>query len=63
MTTWNRICIKEYTIKAENGDELQLKRGREYLTSPATGSGNVWVFSTFWVQAPVDIFAGEQKFT
>ncbi len=62
MTTFNRICIKDYEVTAENGDHFEVKRGQEYLTSPEKDS-KVTVFSNFWVKVPVNVFAGEEKFT
>ena len=62
MKTFNRICIKDWSIEAENGDRQECKRGKEYLTS-AEQDGVVVVFSGFWVSAPVGIFGGEQEFT
>ncbi len=60
--TFQRICIKDYTLTAQNGDCLQLKRGKEYITSPEQ-DGQVRVFSSYWAWVPADIFAGEQVFT
>lgn len=62
MKTYNRICICDHEVKAENGDCLSLKRGKEYLTSREQ-DGKVVVFSTFWVPVPVELFAGAQVFT
>jgi hypothetical protein len=62
MRTYNRICIKDYTLSALNKDCLELKRGKEYLTSPAE-NGEVTVFTNFWVKVPEEIFAGEVLFT
>ena len=62
MQTFNRICIKDHIIEAQNGDRLELKRGKEYTTSPEK-DGKVIVFSRFWVPVPTDIFAGEIEFT
>lgn len=62
MTTFKRICLRDYTISAENGDTLTLTRGKEYITSRER-AGLVTVFSSFWVPVPVDLFAGEVPFT
>jgi hypothetical protein len=62
MKTFYRICIKDYILEAENGDKLELKRGREYLTS-VEENDMVVVFTNFWVKVPVNIFAGEVEFT
>ena len=63
MRTFSRICIKDYCIEAENGDKLELKRGKEYLTSDIKQGSQVVVFSTFWVPVPMELFAGEEIFT
>ena len=62
MKTFKRICIKDYELKAENGDTLNLKRGQEYTTS-AEKDKKVVVFTAYWVAVPADLFAGEQEFT
>lgn len=62
MTTYRRICIEDYTIRDSVGNEMTLHRGKEYLTSDVK-DGKVCVFSTYWVWIPVDLFAGEIKFT
>lgn len=61
--TFNRICLRDWSIEAQNGDRLDLKRGKEYLTSAPRPDGNVVVFSTFWVPVPLDVFGGEIQFT
>lgn len=69
MKTFQRICIVDYEV-----DGFLLKRGKEYLTSaegeaPAiicpehAERGYVTVFTTYWIKAPVSIFAGEIRFT
>ena len=62
METFNRICIKDYNIKDKRGNKFDLKRGKEYLTS-RDEDGLVMVFSNYWVKVPVELFAGEIKFT
>jgi hypothetical protein len=61
-TTFQRVCIEDYTVTDSEGTSFTVKRGREYITSPER-DGQVRVFSTFWVWVPVSIFAGERKFT
>ena len=61
MITYNRICIKDYVLEAENG-RLELHRGKEYTTSREQ-DGQVTVFTNFWVKVPVELFAGEVLFT
>ena len=63
MTTYQSICIKDFVVEAQNGDRLELSRGREYITSPVQKNNKVVVFSNFWVSVPADIFAGSQLFT
>ena len=62
MKTFNRICIKDYQRIDRIGQVFNVKRGKEYLTS-SEEDGEVTVFSNFWVKVPVNIFAGEEKFT
>ena len=62
MTTYHRICIKDHTVTAKNGDSMSVERGKEYLTSEAE-NGEVCVFGQFWVWFPVSLFAGEKLFT
>ena len=62
MTTYQRICIQDHTISAQNGDSMTITRGKEYLTSEEFG-GEVTVFGPFWVKFPVIYFAGERRFT
>ena len=71
MDTYNRICIKEYEVTAENGDHFKVERGKEYTTSavdcscgsigPDPVKDHVIVFSNYWVPVPVEYFAGEIK--
>lgn len=63
METWNRVCIEDYSLTAENGDTLILKRGKEYTTSRVHDDGvTVTVFTNFWVPVPLRLFAGERRF-
>jgi hypothetical protein len=63
MRTYQRICIQDYDVLAENGDHFEVKRGKEYLTSDVRDDGSVIVFTRYWHPAPVSIFAGELPFT
>lgn len=63
MRTYSRICIKDHTLKAKNGDLQSIKRGREYITSDIDENRKVMVFSTFWVNFDVSLFAGEEILT
>jgi len=62
-TTYRRICVRDYERSDSEGNRLELSRGREYLTSAENENGDVVVFTNFWVQVPVSIFAGEIRFT
>jgi len=55
MKVYERICLRDWFVEAENGDRQDLKRGKTYTTS-ASKDGEVTVFSSFWVKAPIDIF-------
>jgi hypothetical protein len=56
MEVYKRICLKDWHIEAKNGDRQNLTRGEKYTTSASRSDGTVTVFSSFWVQAPIDIF-------
>lgn len=58
MTTFDRICIKDYVLKDQEETVFIIKRGEKYTTS-SEKDGEVTVFSRFWVKVPVSIFAGE----
>ena len=60
MITYSRICIKDWEVKAKNGDYCKINRGKEYTTSEEK-DGEVTVFTNFWVKVPIEHFAGEQK--
>jgi hypothetical protein len=62
MTTYKRICIKDYEKVDSEGNKLSLKRGQEYLTSKEEDK-TVVVFTNFWVKVPLNIFGGELLFT
>jgi hypothetical protein len=56
MEVYERICLKDWHIEAENGDRQELKRGKSYTTTASHDDGTVIVFSRFWVRAPLDVF-------
>ena len=56
MNVYERICLKDWYVEAQNGDRQDLKRGKTYTTSASNEDGEVQVFSSFWVYAPIDIF-------
>lgn len=62
MKTFKRICIKDWEISDKYGNKFCVKRGKEYLTSDQE-QGDVTVFSDYWVNVPVSIFAGEIEYT
>ena len=55
MEIYERICLKDWHIEAQNGDRQELRRGKTYTTA-ASKDGTIKVFSTFWVDAPIDVF-------
>jgi hypothetical protein len=61
-TTYERICIEDYAVTAENGDHFEVKRGETVLTGPDK-DGECIVFKNYWVRVPTKHFAGERKFT
>ena len=62
MKTFNRICLEDYTV-TDGEKVLELKRGKEYLTSEVN-KACVTVFSNYWAQGiPVSIFGGSIQFT
>jgi hypothetical protein len=72
MQTFNRICVKDYTITDREGTSFSIERGKEYLTStiheapligPEPFKDHVIVFSSYWVPVPIEHFAGEIEFT
>lgn len=63
METYKRICIEDFVLEAKNGDRLELKRGKEYITSPERDNGEVTVFSRYWAPVPSRIFAGAVRYT
>ena len=63
MKTFKRVCLEDWTLQAENGDTLDLKRGKEYITSTENEDGEVVVYTNFWVAVPARLFAGERLFT
>jgi hypothetical protein len=56
MKIYERICLKDWSVEAENGDKQECFRGKTYTTTASDSNGMVTVFSGFWVNAPVSIF-------
>jgi len=64
METYYRFCIKDHSIMVPGGEQMvKLEKGKEYLTSESNELGNVIVFSQYWFDAPVSLFAGKVRFT
>lgn len=52
-----QLCIKSWSVEAENGDQWKAVQGKTYTTSvPKEGDPTIVVFSNFWVRAPKDHF-------
>lgn len=63
MRTFKRICIKDWSITANNGDHFEVTRGEEVITSSDNDDATCTVFKNFWVKVPINCFAGEIVFT
>ena len=76
VKTYKRICLEDYKVSDDNGGELRLERGKEYITSPRrtpTPYDRKWVpddvasvvtvFSSYWVPVPTGLFSGSRVFT
>lgn len=63
MESYSRVCIRDFTMTDGIGQRLELKRGKEYLTSASDEDDRVMVFTRFWVMVPRKIFAGAKRFT
>lgn len=58
MKVYERICLKNHKVEAENGDCQRYERGRAYMMSaPREGDESVVVMSTFWVRLSREIVA------
>jgi hypothetical protein len=55
VKVYSRTCVKDAFIEATNGDRQVLKRGQKYTTDREI-NGRVMVFSTYWVNFPVELF-------
>ncbi len=57
MKAYKRICIKDFTIRADNAT-VKLLRGKEYTTSRVR-NGTLTVYTNYWIpRVPKEIFAG-----
>jgi hypothetical protein len=63
MTTYKRICIRDWEITDDFGNRFKVERGKEYITTevgeaPSIGPepvpGHVVVISDFWVPVPAE---------
>ena len=50
------LCIKNWSITADNGDHFEVKRGNFYTTS-VPEKDHVVVLSNFWVSVPASVFS------
>ena len=52
-----QLCIKNYELKARNGDCFKVQQGKEYTTTvPTDDRKSVTVFSNYWVSVPKEHF-------
>jgi hypothetical protein len=63
MTTFKRICIKDWSIEDSEGNRQEFKRGHEYTTSKENEDGTITGFGNNWVRTPPEIWAGAVRFT
>jgi len=63
MKTFNRVCIKDYSIVDQEGNTATVEKGKKYLTSNVNSDGEVKVFSKFWVFFPFELFTVGEIFT
>jgi hypothetical protein len=60
--TYRRICLKDFSVKAANGDIFTILRGEEYLTSDVNEQGKVVIFARHPGEAPSSIFSWETPY-
>lgn len=66
MKTYRRICIANHRITDMEGSFMEVKRGKEYLTShkhEVDGHLCVTVFGSYWVPFPAELFVAPERFT
>jgi hypothetical protein len=52
-----QLCIKSFTVTAQDGGYWKAEQGKVYTTSvPCSEKDTVIVFSQYWVPAPKDHF-------
>jgi len=62
MEVFEAICITDWFVEDREGNRQECRRGQTYTIS-APKNGTVMLFSTFWVRAPEEIFAGPISLT
>ncbi len=62
MQTFNRTCIEDFKL-VEGDLSVELRKGKEYLTSAEVSDGEVVVFTRCWASVPVSIFKDAKEFT
>ena len=63
VTTFKRICVRDFKVTAGDGGRFKVERGKEYITSDENDRGDVVVFANYWMPVPASFFAGELRFT
>ncbi len=57
MVVIEQLCIKSWSIEAQNGDRWRAEQGKRYTTAiPKESEENVTVYSNFWVKVPKECF-------
>jgi hypothetical protein len=61
VIAYKRICIRDWSLTAENGDHFEVKWGEIVTTSSDRDDGTCSVFKKFWVPVPIICFAGSRR--
>lgn len=59
MKVYMGICLEDYTLEDQEGNKLELERGKEYTLSHEK-DGQRCVFSNYWAWVPAALFGGIQ---
>ena len=59
MKTFERECIKKYSIIDMDNNKFELTKGKKYITSEIIDD-YVTVFSEFWVKVPIKYFSNRK---
>ena len=59
MKVLSRLAIKNWELKAQNGDHFKLEKGKVYTTAAEPKNGKVTVFSNYWVPVPAECLTTE----